>query len=72
MPMIPSTLNMNNLRITNAKFVSLHTIRKPIEYSLTNALCKGNDYSYCFESRSVLSPAQRVTGSKKVKVSVKN
>ena len=36
MPIIPQTLNINNLRTTSAKSINLHTIRKLIEYSLKN------------------------------------
>ena len=34
MPIIPQILNINNLRITSAKSINLHTIRKLIKYSL--------------------------------------
>ena len=36
MLIIPQTLNINNSRTTRAKYISLHTIRKLIEYSLKN------------------------------------
>ena len=39
MPIIPQTLNINNSRITRAKYIDLHTIRKLIEYSLKNDQC---------------------------------
>ena len=71
-PIIPQTLNINNLRITSAKAINLHIIRKIIEYSLKNCLLKEMFSLTVFEivlfkGRSVLSPAQRVTGSERVK-----
>ena len=39
MPIIPQTLNINNLWTTSAKSINLHTLRKLVEYSLkTNGL----------------------------------
>ena len=38
MPIIPQTLNTNNLRTTNAKPINLRTIRKLIKYSLKTLL----------------------------------
>ena len=38
MAIIPPTLDFNNLRTTIAESINLHTIRKPIEYSLKNVL----------------------------------
>ena len=38
MPIIPQTLNINNLKTTSARSINLHTIRKLIKYSLKNAL----------------------------------
>ena len=35
-PIIPQTLNINNLRTTRAKSINLHTVRKFIEYSFKN------------------------------------
>ena len=35
-PIIPQTLNINNLGNTGAKSINLHNIRKLIEYSLKN------------------------------------
>ena len=40
MPIIPQSLNINNLRTTIAKSTNLYTIRKLIEYSLTKVLVK--------------------------------
>ena len=40
MLIIPQTLNINNLRITSAKCINLHTIRKLPEYSLKKFLSK--------------------------------
>ena len=34
MPIIPQTLNINNMRTASAKSINLHNIRKLIEYSL--------------------------------------
>ena len=36
MPIIPQSLNINNLRIRSAKSIKLHAIRKLSEYSLKN------------------------------------
>ena len=36
MPIIPQSLNMNNLRSTNIKLINVHTIRKFIKYFLKN------------------------------------
>ena len=71
MPIIPQTLNINNLRTTSAKSINLHTIGKLIEYSLNNASIKAMFSPTVFEillskCRSVLSPAQQVTGSERV------
>ena len=38
MPIIPQTLNTNNLRTTYAKPINLRTIRKLIKYSLKTLL----------------------------------
>ena len=72
MPIIPPTLNINNLRNTDAKSINLHTIRKLAECSLKNVLVKAMFTLTVFEillsdGRSVLSPAQRGTGSERVK-----
>ena len=77
MPIVPQTLNINKLRTTSAKSINLHTIRKLVEYSLNNPLVKAIFTLTVFEillseGRSVLSPAERGTGSERVKVSVKN
>ena len=77
MPIIPQTLNMNILRTTNAKSISLNAIRKLIEYSFKNLLVKAVFTLAVFEillfvSRTVLSPAQRGTGSERVKVLAKS
>ena len=34
MPVIPQTLNINNMRTASAKSINLHNIRKLTEYSL--------------------------------------
>ena len=72
MPIIPQLLNINNLRITSAKSISLHIIRKLIEYSWKNICVKAILTPTVFEillseGRTVLSPAQRGTGSERVK-----
>ena len=71
-PVIPQTLNINNLRTTSAKSIKLHTIRKFIKHSLKNARIKVFTVTafeiLLFEDRSVLSPTQQGTGSKRVKV----
>ena len=71
-PIIPQTLNINNLRTTSAKNINLHTIRKLIKYSLKNSLVKivfivTVFEILLFEGRLVLSPAQRGTGNERVK-----
>ena len=40
MPIITQTLNINNLRTTSAKSITLHTIRKLVELSLKNIVEK--------------------------------
>ena len=68
MPIIPKTLNINNLRTTIAKYINLHTIRKLIEYSLKKAMFTPNDFQILLsEGTSVLSPAQRGKGAKGLK-----
>ena len=76
-PVITQGLNINNLRTTSAKSINLNTIRKLLEYSL-----KGTGEKTVFilrvsgilrsEGRSVLWAAQQRSGSKGVKVPVKN
>ena len=54
MPIVPQTLNINNITTTSAKYINLHTIRKLIEYSFKKVLVKatftrkGKVYSCCF------------------------
>ena len=72
MPIIPPTLNINNLRTKSAKSINLHTIRKLVEYSLKNVFVKAMFTLTVFEillseGRSVGRPAQRGTGSKRTK-----
>ena len=59
MPIIPQTLNANNLRSTNAKSIKLQTIRKLIEYSLKKPCVKTSFTLTIFE---ILG-----TGSERVK-----
>ena len=71
MPVIPQNLNINNLRTTKAKSINLHTIRKLITYRLKNVLVQAMFTLTVFEillfgCRSVLLPAQWVTGSERV------
>ena len=76
MPIISQTLNINNLRTTGVKSITLDTTRKLIEYSLNNVIAKAvftsTVFEILFEVRSVLSPVQLGTGSERNKVSVKN
>ena len=77
MPIIPQTLNINNLRTTNAKSINLNTIRKLIKYSLKKIRVKAMFTTTVFEmllfvGKMVLSPTQRDTGSERVNVPVKN
>ena len=55
MPIIPQTLNTNNLRNTSAKSINLHTIRKLIECSLKKVFSKGDVYYYRFRDIAVPS-----------------
>ena len=73
MPIIPQTLNINNLGTGSTKSINLHTIRKFNEYSLKNVLVQAMFTVTVFEmllsrGRSVLSPAQRSTESERVKI----
>ena len=52
MPMIPQTLNINNLRATNEKSLKLYTIRKITEYSFKGSF-KGSVYCYRFQDIAV-------------------
>ena len=52
MPIIPQTLNVNNLRTTSVKCINLDTIRSLIEYSFKN-FRKGNVYCYRFRDTAV-------------------
>ena len=76
MPIISQTLNINNLRTTGAKSITLDSTRKLIEYSLNNVIAKAvftsTVFEILFEVRSALSPAQLGTGTERNKVSVKN
>ena len=74
MPMIPQTLNINNLRTTNAntKYVNLYAIRKLMKYSLKHFFAKAVFSLTVFEillfvGRTVLSPAQWSVKSERVK-----
>ena len=65
------------MRTTNAKSINLHTIRKIVEYSLKNFIAKAIFIYITLETllskrRLVLQTARKGTGSKSVKVSVKN
>ena len=69
MPIIPQTLNINNLRTTSAKSINLHTIIKLNEYSFKKVGVKVTFTLSIFElllseCRSVLSPSgvQRAKG----------
>ena len=71
MPIIPPTLNINNLRTTSVMSTNLHTIRKLIKYSLKNIPAKAAFTLtvfeiLLFEGRTVLSPVQGGAGSKRV------
>ena len=60
-----------------AKSINLHIIRKLIKYSLKKDFLKAmftlSDFEILlFEARSIPWPAQLVTGSRRVKISVKN
>ena len=76
MSMIPQTLNISDLRTTSAKSINLYTLRKFIKYFFKNTLVKAVFTFTVFEIllfkvRSVLSFAQRETGSKRIKISGK-
>ena len=71
MPIIPPTLNINNLRTTSVMSTNLHTIRKLIKYSLKSIPTKAAFTLtvfeiLLFEGRTVLSPVQEGAGSKRV------
>ena len=48
MPKFSQTLNINSQRITGARSINLHVIRKLIEYFFKNDFCRDNVYSYLF------------------------
>ena len=69
MPIIPPTLNINNLRTTSVMSTNLDTIRKLIKYSLKNIPAKAAFTLtffeiLLFEGRTVLSPVQGGAWSK--------
>ena len=71
MLIIPQALNINNSITARAKSINLHTIRKPIEYFFKIVGIKAMFTPTVFEilmseGRSVLSPAQRSTGSERI------
>ena len=79
MPIIPQTLNINNLKTASANSINLHTIKKLVKYYLKNVSCKSHVYTYRFwdvsvrrlvlsSVRLVLSSALRGTKSKRVNV----
>ena len=75
-PIIPTSLNINNWITTSAKSINLHIIRKLIEYFLKNICVKAMFTLTVFEillfkGRSLLTPAQRGTRSKRVQILVK-
>ena len=77
MRIITQTLNIKNLRTTSVKSVILNTNRNLVKYSLKNFLEKAIFILIFLETllsevRSVLRPSQHGTGSKRVKVSVRN
>ena len=65
------------MRTASAKSINVHNLRKLIKGFLRKVLVK-TVFSFIIfeilllESRTVLSPTQRSTGSERVKVSVKN
>ena len=68
-PIIPQTLNMNNLRTTSAKSINVHNVSKLIKYFWKKSLkrkCLPLPFSkYC--CLKVLSPAQWGTWSERAK-----
>ena len=52
MPIIPQTLNINNLRTTNVKSIKLNTIRKDI-IRFRKGSCKGNVYFHRFRDIAI-------------------
>ena len=54
----PQTLNINNLRTTSAKSISLHTIRKLIEYYFKNLSVKAMLTLTILVSDSILKHAE--------------
>ena len=77
MAIIPQTLNVDNLRTTNAKSINLHVIKKFIKYSFKNVPVKAIFTltifeMLLFEDRLVLLPTQRGTGSERVNINIKH
>ena len=73
MPIITQILNTNNLKNISATSITLHTIRKLVEYSLKKYSQKAMFIITVLvillsESRPILLPTQRWTPSKGVKV----
>ena len=71
-PIIPQTLNINNLRTASAKSINLHAFRKLIKYYLQNVPVKAVFTVTVFkillyEGRLLLSPAQRGAENERVK-----
>ena len=71
-PIIPQTLNINNLRTASAKSINLHAFRKLFKYYLQNVPVKVVFTVTVFEillyeGRLLLSPAQRGAGNERVK-----
>ena len=64
MPIIPQPVNINNLRTTSPKSISLLIIRKLIEYSWKNVCVKAMFTPTAFD---ILSPAQWGRRSERVK-----
>ena len=64
-PIIPQTLNINNLRTTIAKSVNLQYSLKDVRVKAVFTVTVFE--ILLFEGRSVLSPDQQGTGSKRVK-----
>ena len=69
MPIIPQTLNINNLRTANAKSIKLNTIRKAIKYALGKVCVKAMFTFTVFEilpfvGRRYYHPLSGVQGAK--------
>ena len=65
MQIFPQTLNINNLKTTSAKSISMHTIGKLIKYSLKKRPCKDNVHPYRFRDIAAQRQVSIITWDRK-------